>query len=140
MSELDELPEVPPETLAHFEAERLGIVNLVVERSLKRRDEVAQHGEMAGQRLTMGLDFTTRALGIAMQLRNAELRRQQVVWGNDRLPHDSVEPQHILVRFHILGDVVRETLPLADAAIVNQYVDYLIGLQDAYVNPPVHAS
>ncbi len=133
MSNMNELPEVSLETLAHFEAQRTQIVHQAVERSMNRQAEVVQHGEQARQLITVGLDFTTQAVSIAMQMRNAELLKQQLIWGNDRLPHDRVEPTHILARLRILADVVRGTLTPTDAAAVNQYIGYLIALQEEII-------
>ena len=138
MTDPKDLPVLSPETLAEFEANRAQIVNEVVERSMQRPDEVAQHGSRARQLLTAGLGYTTEALGVAMRLHDCELLFIQVRWANERLPHDGVAPQHMLARFQILADVVRATLAPADAAAVNQYVDALIAFEQAFVQASAH--
>ncbi len=137
MSDPNDFPEVSAGTLARFEANRTLIVSEVVERSMRRQEEVVQHGEKARQAVTTGLDFTTKALGIAMQLHNGEMLKQQLVWGADRLPHDGVALQHILTRFRILEDVIRDTLAPADAEAVNHYADYMIELQEEFMKSAI---
>ncbi len=138
MADQNDLPVISPETLAAYEANRARIVNEVVERSMQRPDEVAQHGSQARQLLTVGLGYTTEALGVAMRLHDCELLLIQVRWANERLPHDGVAPQHMLTRFQMLADVVRATLAPADASAVNQYVDALIAFEQAFVQSSAH--
>jgi hypothetical protein len=133
MSRPNLLPEVSPETLARFQAQRMNLVDEVVERSLKQSDLIVQHGARAREVITVGLDYTTRALGVAMQVHNSEMLRQQLSWANDRLPHNRVEPQHILVLLRILVEVVRESFSPADSVAVDRYVSYLTELQDSAV-------
>ena len=123
---------VSPATVAAFTAERSRIIQMTVARSLKRT-EVAQHGEDAEHLLTIGLDFTTQAIMIAMQLVNPALLDQQLQWGNTRLPHDGVSAGQLLQRFQILAEVIAETLAPLEAQAVNCYVDRLIQREAALV-------
>ena len=123
---------VSPATVAVFAAERSRIIEMTVARSLERT-EVAQHGQDAERLLTIGLDFTTQAIMIAMQLVNPALLDQQLQWGNTRLPHDGVSAEQLLQRFQILAEVITETLASLDAQAVNSYVNRLIQREAALV-------
>ena len=123
---------VSPATVAAFTAERSRIIEMTVARSLERT-EVAQHGQDAERLLTIGLDFTTQALLIAMQVVNPALLDQQLQWGNTRLPHDGVSAEQLLQRFQILAEVITETLASLDAQAVNSYVNRLIQREAALV-------
>ena len=123
---------VSPATVAIFTAERSRIIQMTVARSMKRT-EVAQHGQDAERLLTIGLDFTTQAIMIAMQMANPALLDQQLQWGNTRLPHDGVSPEQLLQRFQILAEVIAETLTPLEAQAVNCYVDRLIQREAALV-------
>ena len=130
------LPSVPQQTLDLFEAQRLAIVQAVVARCMAQPEQVTHHGGDAERLLTLGLDFTTQALGVAMRLQNGELLEQQLRWGNDRLPHDGVSAGQLLTRFELLASVISELLPPADAQLVNPYVQIMIDAQWAYITTP----
>jgi hypothetical protein len=124
-SETEPMP-VSPEALAAFQAQRIIIVQTVVARALERQNEVVQHGEQAAQLLTVGLDFTTQALEVAMRLHNTKMLDDQLQWANERLPHDGVQPEHLLTRFEILAQVVDATLPVQHAAAINGFVRWMV--------------
>ena len=109
------------------------IVRQVVERSLQQEEMVHPPSEKERQLMTGGLDFTTLALAAAMQVNNIEILKQQLAWSNDRLPHDGVRPEQVLTRLRRLMDVIRDTLAPADSAAVNQYVGFLVGLQEEFL-------
>ena len=133
MANNSELPLVTPVTLAAFEAQRGELVKKTVARAMARPQEVAQHGVEAEQLLTVGLDFTTQALAVAMRLRDGEMLDQQLRWGNDRLPHDGVSAVQVLHRLEDLAEVVSATLAEGDAAVVNAYVKRMIGQERALI-------
>jgi hypothetical protein len=79
--------------------------------------------------LTVGLDFTTQALEVAMSLHDLEILEYQLEWGNGRLPHDHVLPAHLLNRFEILAHVIETTLQEPYAQAVNQFVWWMVARQ-----------
>lgn len=116
---------VSPSTVANFLAHRQQIVRETAARSLVRTT-VSQQGADAYHSLAVGLDFTTQALAVAMQLTNTSILDQQLQWANERLPYAGAGAEQLLTRFQLLADVVRETLDVQDAQAVNRYVEYLI--------------
>jgi hypothetical protein len=123
------LNPITPQALAAFKKHRLNIIQAVVTQSMKNMDEVAQHGDQAEEILTTGLDYTTQALQVSMQLGNVDMLEYQLQWSADRLPQDGVQPQHLVSRFDILAMVVASELTPVDAQEVNLYVKWLIERQ-----------
>jgi len=120
---------VSPETLAVFGAQRTAIIRAVIARAMEGDDGANQYGSQTEQFLTVGLDFTTQALEVTMQLHNLEMLDIQLRWANERLPHDGVQPDHLLKRYEILAQVVETALPAPHAQAVNQFVQWMIARQ-----------
>ncbi|MBK8048203.1 MAG: hypothetical protein IPK16_14425 [Anaerolineales bacterium] len=116
---------VSPSTVANFLAHRQQIVRETAARSLVRTTISHQNAD-AYRLLAVGLDFTTQALAVAMQLTNTSILDQQLQWANERLLYDGAGAEQLIARFQLLADVVRETLDVHDAQAVNRYVEYLI--------------
>ncbi len=130
MSPNEDLPEdllaISPEALESFRENSQLIIKETVVRSLKREKEVSQHGDQAEKLIASELDFTTRMLDTAMSMGEIPLLDDELSWANDRLPHDGVEMEHILSRFKIYRDVVKETLAPEYADEVIGFIDWLI--------------
>jgi hypothetical protein len=126
MSSKKYLPAISPEALASFKEKSPLIIKETVKRSLKRDKEVAHHGDQAEKLITSGLEFTTRMLEAAMGMGEISLLEDELSWAQDRLPHDGVEMEHVLSRFKIYRDVVKDTLPPEYAAEVNGFIEWMI--------------
>ncbi len=122
------------ETIAIFRKARLWIINASVERSLEHSHELTRLGDQPEQVLMGGFEFMSRMLETAMLLQNTALLDEQLIWGNQRQPHDGVDPAHILHRFKLYAEVVDEILPSPHARVVNQYVSWLITRQQELVD------
>jgi hypothetical protein len=130
-SSKNELPPISPEALESFQDNRDIIIKETVSRSLKRDHEVEHHGENAPQLLTTGLEFTTKMLEAAMSMGEVALLEDELKWAQDRLPHDGVQMEHVLIRFKIYRDVVTETLPSGYAKEITTFIDWMINYQQA---------
>jgi Asp-tRNA(Asn)/Glu-tRNA(Gln) amidotransferase C subunit len=128
-----ELKPVSPQALTAFKKRRLQIMQAAVTQSMEELDKVNQHGDQAEALLTAGIDFTTQALEISMQLHNVEMLEYQLQWAWDRLPHDGVQPDHILSRFKILAQVIESILTAEDAREVTPFVKWLIKRQNELI-------
>ncbi len=124
-----DLPAISPQAMASFQEHSQQIINETVFRSLKREEEVVQHGEGAKEVLTAGLGFFTQNLEAAMSLGEVALLEDVLVWAKDRLPHDGVAMEHVLSRFKIYRGVVMEILPEEYAKEVIIYIDWMISYQ-----------
>lgn len=129
MSNSGSLVPLTPAALDAFRQARPEIIRRVVARSMEHEDQVAHHGQEAQRLLTSGIEFTTRMLDSAMTVGHGALLEDQMTWAQDRLPHDGVEPEHLLTRFKIYEDVVGELLPAEVAAQVNAYLQWMIARQ-----------
>lgn len=127
----DELPPISPGALESFQENRDIIIKETVSRSLKRDHEVEHHGENAPQLLTTGLEFTTKMLEAAISMGEVALLEDELKWAQDRLPHDGVQMEHVLIRFKIYRDVVNETLPSGYANEITTFIDWMINYQQA---------
>lgn len=133
MQEKKPIGPVSAEALAAFRKEKQAIIQEVAARSLARRDEVAHHGDDAERLIRSGLEFTTRMVNAAMAMGEVGLLDDQLTWAMDRLPHDSVSPEHVLNRFRIYRQVVEERLPAAHAAEVARFLEWMIARQQELV-------
>ncbi len=123
------LEPVGGEALEAFRAARADMMRGVVARSMERTDEVAHHGPRAELVLTGGLEYTFKMLEAAMAVGEVGILEDQLQWAAVRLPHDGVQPGHILSRFRILRDVVEATLPPDHAREIVPYLKWLIDRQ-----------
>ncbi len=126
-------PSVSPDALSAFRDAREAIIREVVARSLAREEEVVHHGDEAERLIASGIEFTTRMLDAAMAVGEVSLLEDQLVWAMDRLPHEQVSPDHVLHRFQIYAEAVRELLPGEYAAQVNRFLEWMIVRQQELV-------
>jgi hypothetical protein len=124
-----DLPAISPEALESFRDNSPAIIKETVARSLKREEEVSQHGDQAEKLITSGLEFTTKMLEAAMSMGELPLLEDELTWAKDRLPHDGVEMEHLLTRFKIYRDVVKENLPPEYADEITDFIDWMITYQ-----------
>jgi hypothetical protein len=113
---VDELPRVSGAALEAFRAAAPRLLADTAARALAVTEDVAQHGADARRLVTMGLEFTLRALDAAMADGRAELAEDELRWALVRLPHDAVSMEQVLSRFRLLRELVDESLPSAPAA------------------------
>jgi len=137
MTKRSELKPISPQALAAFKKHRLNIIQMVVTRSMKNMDEVPQHGDKTEELLTTGLDFTTQALEVSMQLGNIDIFEIQLQWALDRLPHVGVQPQHLLSLFKILAEVIQSILPAQVTREVYPFVTWLINRENELIQERV---
>lgn len=134
MSHKEDLPAISPEALESFRENSQLIIKETVRRSLKREEEVSQHGDKAEKLITSGLEFTTKMLEAAMSMGEIPLLEDELTWAKDRLPHDGVEMEHVLTRFKIYRDLVGEKLPPEYATEVTGFIDWMIAHQKEIIN------
>ncbi|QUH22291.1 hypothetical protein HYG87_00175 [Methanobacterium alkalithermotolerans] len=129
----DEFPPVSPEALKSFKEHSPDIIKNTVNISMKRSDEVDQHGDQARELLTIGMEFTTRMLESAMSLGEVSILEYQLNWACDRLPHDGVALKHILIRLEIYREQIIEALTEEYASEITLYLDWMITWQKDYI-------
>jgi len=116
---------VSQDALAAFRSETPRIVTETASRSLELTDQVAHHGADAPRLITAGIEFTVKMLDAAMAAGESALLDDELHWALDRLPHDGVLPDHMLSRFALLGEVVKERLPASAAAEVGAAIQWM---------------
>ena len=94
-------------------------------RALARREEVAHHGADALRLISSGIEFTVRMLDAAMAAGESALLEDELRWALDRLPHDGVSAEHMLSRFALLREVVKERLSPSAASEVALVIDWM---------------
>jgi hypothetical protein len=124
-----ELPMISKEALTSFQENKQKIIKETVNRSLKRQEEVEHHGQKAREILIAGLGFMTQNLEVAMTLGEVTFLHDQLNWARDRLPHDGVSMEHLLSRFQIYRDLVKETMSRQHSHEVIKYIDWMIEQQ-----------
>lgn len=130
----EEFPPVSSEALKSFKEYSPQIIRNTVNISLKRTDEVAQHGDQARELLSTGMEFTTRMLESAMLMGEISILEDQLSWACDRLPHDGVALEHILIRLDIYREQIRDVLPEEYASEIIPYLDWMIEWQKEFLN------
>ena len=76
-----------------------------------------------------GLEYTTQMLETVLLLGDPSPMDFQLRWARDRLPHDGVQPEHLLALFRIYREVVTELLAPGPAAEIIRYLDWMIARQ-----------
>lgn len=132
-SDKNDLTPISTEALISFKEHIPEIIKETVNRSLKREEEVAHHGEKGREVLTSGIGFLTRNLEAAMSMGEVAFLEDQLIWAQDRLPHDGVESEHLLSRFKIYREVILKTLTPAHAAEITGYIDWMISFQQGLI-------
>ena len=116
---------VSQEAIGAFRSETFRILEQTVSRSLARKEQVVQHGAEAPRLITSGIEFTVRMLDAAIAAGESALLEDELQWALDRLPHDGVSLEHMLSRFALLREVVKERLPVAPAAEVGAAIEWM---------------
>ncbi len=129
-------PPASPAAVAAFEHACPEIERAVVALALRFPAEVAQHGPAAPQVLSAGLGFLSQMLLAALTVNDVGLLAYQLQWAKDRLPHDGVQPAHLLHRLNLYASAVEAHLPPALAAEINGYVHWLIAEQTRLMAAP----
>ncbi len=68
-----------------------------------------------------------------MTLGEVTFLEDQLNWARDRLPHDGVSMEHLLSRFKIYGEVVKETMSVEHSDEVIKFIDWMIAYQEELV-------
>jgi hypothetical protein len=106
-------------------AESPRIVAETAIRALARKEEVAHHGAEVSRLITSGIEFTVRVLDAAMAAGESALLEDELRWSLDRLPHDGVLTEHVLSRFALLREVVKERMPPDHTAEVVEVIQWM---------------
>jgi len=83
-------------------------------------------GNTAEEKIRSGLDFTIEVLISVMSLGDVNLLEDQLNWAKDRLPHDGIEPEHIMENMKILAGVINELMTKTDADSIAPYMQWMI--------------
>ena len=127
------IPGISKEALTEFQESSSLIIRETVIRSLKREDEIVQHGDRAEELLTKGLEFTAQMLEAAMSLGELPLLEDELLWAKDRLPHDGVKMEHVLVRLKIYRELIKESLQEEHTKEITPYLDWMIKRQEELI-------
>ncbi|WP_322513217.1 cobalamin B12-binding domain-containing protein [Chloroflexus sp.] len=120
------------EALPALQAYRRQIIDRATELALQHQTALAL-GNRALEVIRAGYEFVTRMLEAALAAERPELLDEQIVWGNERQPHDGVLPEHMLRRLEIYDAVIRQCLPTDIAAVVGEYTSRMIALQRSLI-------
>jgi hypothetical protein len=131
--ETNELPEVNVNTLNNFKHKSNVIVKEVVDRSMKYKDDVRQHGNRAEEVITEGIKMTTEMLFNAMSVNDVGVLDDQLQWAIKRLPVDGVSPEQVYKRFNIYLEVVNELFVQSQAKEISQFIEWMIKRQKELV-------
>ena len=119
-------PAISDNTLHIFRDKKTLIEAAVVERSLKDKSDIEQHGKEAQELIRSGIHFTTEILESAMSTGEMALLKDQVEWSQDRLVQDLVLPSHIIRRFNYYMDALSTYLPEEPASEILPYLQWMI--------------
>ncbi len=117
---------ISEDALNAFRENQETIIDDTVERALAKREDVEHHGPDAERVIRAGLEYTSRMLDAVLTTGEAALMEQQLRWAQSRLPHDGVQPEHILSRLRIYRAVVQEVLPEKHAGEITRVLDWMI--------------
>lgn len=134
MQDHERIRPVSTQTLKEFENKKVEIINEVVNQSMRYDDEISHHGDNAHRLITSGVKFTTKMLEAAMATGEISLLEDQLTWAMDRLPYDGVKPEHILHRFIIYKEVIKDRVPKCHADEINQFITWMIKRQEEFIN------
>lgn len=126
-------PSRSAEALPALRARHRQIIERATELALQHPTDTLTLGECAPEVIRAGYEFVTRMLEAALAAGRPELLDEQILWGNERQPHDGVLPEHMLHRFEIYDAVLQQLLPAEIAAIVREYTGRMIALQRSLI-------
>ncbi|WP_322488774.1 cobalamin B12-binding domain-containing protein [Chloroflexus sp.] len=126
-------PNHSAETLPVLRARRRQIIDRATELALQHPTDTLTLGERAPEVIRAGYEFVTRMFETALAAGRPELLDEQILWGNERQPHDGVLPEHMLHRFEIYDAVLQQFLPAEIATIAREYTGRMIALQRSLV-------
>ncbi len=123
---IERLDPISSEAMEEFQTYKEDIIKETVHQSLGREEEVQHHGEEAEKLITQGIEFTTKMLESAMLVGEPLLLEDELNWAKDRLPHDGVALEHVLSRFQIYRQVVKDKISPEHAPEIVSYLDWMI--------------
>lgn len=109
-----------------FNSEKNQIETAVVNRSMKDKEDIIQHGENAENILTSGINFTSEIMASIMMTGDPELLKDQISWSNERLVYDGVKPKHIKKRLRYFIIEIEDRLPEEYASEIAPYFKWMI--------------
>lgn len=130
MKPVEKFYPISGEALESFKENSPEIIKNTVNRSLKREEEVNQHGKQARQILISGMEFTTKMLEAAMLTGEISLLEDVLIWAQDRLPHDQVTMDQVKVRLIIYREELIKIMPKKYSSKITPYIDYMISWRD----------
>ncbi len=119
------------EALRMLQSQRRRIIDRATEQALNLQADIRELGARAPQIIAAGYDFVTRMLEAALAANRPELLDEQIIWSNERQPHDGVLPAHMLRRLEIYDAVIRKLLPPDVSVTIGLYTRRMIALQKA---------
>lgn len=130
MKAVEEFHPISAEAIESFKENAPEIIKNTVNRSLKREEDVKQHGKQARQILTSGMEFTTKMLEAAMLTGEISLLEDVLIWAQDRLPHDQVTMDQVKVRLIIYREELIKRMPEKYSSTITPYIDWMISWRD----------
>lgn len=126
------------EALAALRTRRRQIIDRATELALQHHTANQALDEHTAAIITAGYEFVTRMLEAALAVERPELLDEQILWGNQRQPHDGVLPEQMLRRLEIYDAVIRLLLPADLATLVGEYTNRMVALQRSLTGQEMH--
>ncbi len=123
----DSLDPVSPESIELFNKLKQSIVDQAVDTAMKNSEDLPELGEDVRSRFAVGMDFVMRMLEAAMMtFGEPAILEDEVSWALDRLTHDGVLPNHLVLSLTTLKHVIDQNMEDKHAEQINAYIDRMI--------------
>jgi hypothetical protein len=123
-------PKIPSkvdhDTIASFKRLKNSLIDRAVSNIMLHSRSMDELGDTAEEKIRSGLDFTIEVLISVMSLADVNLLEDQLNWAKDRLPHDGIQPDHIMENMKILSGVINELMTETDADSIVPYLEWMI--------------
>jgi hypothetical protein len=113
-------------TIASFKKLKNSIIDQAVADIMRYTKSMEELGSAAEEKIRSGLGFTIEILISVMSLGDKNLLEDQLNWAKDRLPHDGVQPDHIMENMKILAGVINDLMTEKDAESIVPYMEWMI--------------
>ena len=128
----EDFPPVSPEALKSFKENSPRIIKKTVDALMSILKKI-ESDEMSRELLNRGLEFPTRILESAMLVGEISILDDQLSWACDRLPHDGVTLENILLMLELYQKEIKKTLKNEHNSQIIPYVDWMITWQKEYI-------
>jgi len=117
---------VSQEAMNAYNKAKKQIESAVVERAMKDKKDIVQHGDKAEDILRSGISFTSEIMASAMTVGEPGLLKDQIEWSKSRLVHDGVDQEQIKKRFQYFIQEIERQLPQDYSTQIVPFFDWMI--------------